>query len=61
MGAGAVTERLRHVARLLEARGWSTKGVDMSPGAVTERLRTVSALGELCRRLAEIGERLPRA
>jgi hypothetical protein len=61
MGAVAVSDRLRQVALLLQARGWSKKGVDMSPGAVTDRLRTVGALGDLCRRLAEIGERLPRA
>lgn len=52
---GAVTDRLRTMARLLAERGFVAKGVDMSPPAVTDRLRTLSALSEACRRLAQAG------
>lgn len=53
-----VTFRLRELARLLDARGFVTKGVDMSSAAVTARLRMLGALSDMCRRLVKVGERL---
>jgi len=58
MDAQAVTARLREVARLLAARGFVKKGIDMSPAAVTARLRTLGALCDMCRRLTALGPRL---
>ena len=55
LDAANVTERLRQMARLLEARGFVPKGVDMSAPAVTDRLRTLSALADVCGRLARLG------
>jgi hypothetical protein len=58
MSPAGVTERLRRMAELLRARGFITKGVDMSARAVSERLRTAGALSDLCRRLAPLGQQL---
>jgi hypothetical protein len=58
MGAGPVTSRLREVARLLEGRGFITKGINMSAAAVTLRLRAMGSLSDMCRRLAPVGARL---
>jgi hypothetical protein len=58
MSPAGVTERLRRMAELLHARGFVTKGVDMSARAVSERLRTAGALSDLCRRLAPLGQQL---
>ena len=60
MGSAAVTARLREMARLLEQRGWVTKGVDMSARAVTSRLRAMGSLADMCRRLGPVGSRLRR-
>lgn len=54
----AVTFRLRELSRLLDARGFVAKGVDMSSAAVTARLRTLAALSDMCRVLGKVGERL---
>lgn len=55
LDAATVTQRLQQMARLLAARGFVPKGVDMSPPAVTDRLRTWSALTDACRRLVHLG------
>lgn len=60
MRPGAVTARLRELARLLERRGFTTKGIDMSVTAVTGRLRALGALSDMCRRLGEAGRSLRR-
>ena len=57
--AATVAERLRQMARLLDARGLLPKGVDMSGPAVTDRLRTLSTLSDACRRLAQLGAKRP--
>jgi hypothetical protein len=46
------------MAARLDARGFVTKGVDMTPAAVTARLVTPGALSDMGRRLAPIGRRL---
>jgi hypothetical protein len=51
MSREAVTLRLRATAKMLEERGFVSKGVDMSPTAVTLRLRTMAALSSMCLRL----------
>jgi division protein CdvB (Snf7/Vps24/ESCRT-III family) len=51
MSREAVTARLRTMARMLEERGFVSKGVDMSRAAVTLRLQTMAALSDLCLRL----------
>jgi len=61
LGPEAVTERLRELSRLLDARGFVNKQVDMSPAALTSRLRTMASLSDMCRRLVEVGERLRRS
>lgn len=53
MGKHAITERLRHMSRLLAERGFASKGVDMSPPAVTGRLRAMAALSTMCLRLGQ--------
>ena len=53
MGREAISARLRVVARLLEERGFASKGVDMSPAAVTSRLETMAALSTMCLRLGK--------
>ncbi len=53
MSRGAVSARLRTVARLLEERGITSKGVDMSRAAVTRRLRSMAALSTMCLRLGK--------
>jgi hypothetical protein len=59
MSRDAVSARLRAVARLLEERGFASKGVDMSRAAVTSRLQSMAALSSMCLRLgrATIGSR----
>lgn len=47
----AVTARVREVARLLEQRGFVSKGVDMSRTAVTLRLASMASLSTMCLRL----------
>ena len=51
MSRKAVTARLRVMARMLEERGFISKGVDMSRAAVTGRLQTMAALSSMCQRL----------
>ena len=51
MSRDAISARLRTVARLLEERGFTRKGVDMSPAAVTLRLQSMAALSTMCLRL----------
>jgi hypothetical protein len=51
MSRDAVSARLRAVARLLEERGFASKGVDMSRAAVTSRLQSMAALSSMCLRL----------
>jgi hypothetical protein len=53
MSRAAVSARLRTVARLLEERGLTSKGVDMSSAAVTSRLQSMSALSDMCLRLGK--------
>jgi hypothetical protein len=55
MSPGAVTARLREMARLLEERGAVSKGVDMSAAAISGRLRLMGALSDMCRRLGAAG------
>lgn len=57
-GPEAITARLRELSRLLDARGFVSKQVDMSAPAVTARVRTMASLSDMCRRLAEVGPRL---
>lgn len=52
-----VTARLRELSRLLDARGFVAKGVDMSATAVTARLKILGGLSDMCRRLGAVGER----
>lgn len=58
LGPGAITARLRELSRLLQARGFVSKQVDMSAAAVTKRVETMASLSDMCRRLAPVGERL---
>jgi hypothetical protein len=53
MSREAVSARLRAVARLLEERGFASKGVDMSSAAVTSRLQSMAALSTMCLRLGK--------
>ena len=48
MSREAISARLRAVARLLEERGFTSKGVDMSRAAVTSRLQSMAALSTMC-------------
>jgi hypothetical protein len=41
------------MARLLDERGFASKGVDMSRSAVTLRLQSMAALSTMCRRLGK--------
>ncbi len=58
MSKHAISERLRDMSRQLAERGFTSKGVDMSPAAVTMRLRAMAALSTMCLRLsqAKIGD-----
>ena len=58
MGRDAIARRLRQAAQLLAARGFTAKGVDMSPRAVSARLEVLGSLSDMCRRLAKVGESL---
>lgn len=58
MSDEGVTARLREVDRLLRARGFVRKGVDMGSAAVTGRLKVQGALSDMCRRLGAVGPRL---
>lgn len=58
LGSHAITIRLRELSRLLAARGFVSKQVDMSAAAVTARVRTMASLSNMCRRLGAIGPRL---
>jgi hypothetical protein len=62
MSPKAVSARLRTVARLLEERGFTNKGVNMSRTAVTSRLQSMAALSSMCARLgkATIATVIPR-
>jgi hypothetical protein len=53
MSPESVSTRLRTVARLLEERGFTSKGVDMSRTAVTSRLQSMAALSSMCVRLGK--------
>ena len=53
MSRAAISARLRAVAKLLEERGITSKGVDMSPTAVTLRLQSMAALSTMCLRLGK--------
>ena len=53
MSREAISARLRAVARLLEERGFTSKGVDMSRAAVTSRLQSMAALSTMCLRLGK--------
>jgi len=53
MSRDAISARLRVVARLLEERGFASKGVDMSRAAVTLRLQSMAALSTMCLRLGK--------
>ena len=53
MSRDAISARLRAVARLLEERGFTSKGVDMSRAAVTLRLQSMAALSTMCLRLGK--------
>jgi ActR/RegA family two-component response regulator len=53
MSREAISARLRTLARLLEERGFSAKGVDMSRTAVTLRLQSMAALSTMCLRLGK--------
>jgi hypothetical protein len=57
-GPHAITARLRELARLLAARGFVSKDVDMSAAAITARVRTMASLSDMCRRLGAVGPRL---
>jgi hypothetical protein len=57
-GPQAITARLRELARLLSARGFVSKDVDMSAAAITARVRTMASLSDMCRRLGAVGPRL---
>ena len=62
MSPECISTRLRTVARLLEERGFASKGVDMSRTAVTSRLQSMAALSSMCVRLgkATIATVIPR-
>ena len=49
----AVSARLRAMSRMLEERGFTSKGVDMSRTAVTLRLQAMAALSTMCLRLGK--------
>jgi hypothetical protein len=53
MSRDAVSTRLRAMARLLDERGFTSKGVDMSRTAVTLRLQSMAALSTMCLRLGK--------
>ena len=53
MSPRAVSTRLRAVARLLEERGFTSKGVDMSRTAITSRLQSMAALSSMCAHLGK--------
>jgi len=53
MSRAAVSGRLCAVAVLLEERGFTNKGVDMSCAAVTLRLQSMAALSSMCLRLGK--------
>ncbi len=53
MSPQAVSSRLRVTARLLQERGFASKGVDMSRAAVTLRLRDMASLSAMCLRLGK--------
>jgi hypothetical protein len=53
MSRDAISARLRTMARLLEERGFTSKGVDMSRSAVTYRLQSMAALSTMCLRLGK--------
>ena len=53
MSRESVSERLRAMARLLDERGFMSKGVDMSRTAVTLRLQSMAALSTMCLRLGK--------
>jgi len=53
MSPDAVSARLRTMARLLEERGFTNKGMDMSSAAVTSRLQSMAALSTMCLRLGQ--------
>ena len=53
MSPKSVSTRLRTVARLLEERGFTSKGVDMSRTALTSRLQSMAALSSMCLRLGK--------
>lgn len=53
MSPQAVSSRLRVTARLLQERGFASKGVDMSRAAVTLRLRGMASLSAMCLRLGK--------
>jgi len=53
MSRAAVSARLRAMARLLDERGFTSKGVDMSRTAVTLRLQSMAALSTMCLRLSK--------
>jgi len=53
MSPRAVSTRLRAVARLLEERGFTSKGVDMSRTAVTSRLQSMADLSSMCAHLGK--------
>lgn len=56
MSPDAVKARLRELSDHLKARGFVTKGVDMTPAAVTGRLKVLAALSDMCLRLVSVGE-----
>jgi predicted deacylase len=53
MSREAISARLRAMARLLEERGFVSKGVDMSCAAITHRLQSMAALSTMCLRLGK--------
>lgn len=53
MSREAIDARLRAMARLLDERGFTSKGVDMSRTAVTLRLQSMAALSTMCLRLGK--------
>ena len=54
MSREAISARLRDMARLLDERGFASKGVDMSRTAVTLRLQSMAALSTMCLRLGKV-------
>jgi hypothetical protein len=53
MSREAISARLRAMARLLDERGFTIKGIDMSRAAVTRRLQSMAALSTMCLRLGK--------